>query len=64
MIREIIIKNFKSILDHTNELGRINVFIGENGSGKSNILEAVATASAASRAGTLSGAAKLGDASP
>lgn len=47
MIREISIKNFKSILDHTIELGRINVFIGENGSGKSNILEAVATAGAA-----------------
>jgi predicted ATPase len=48
MIRQISIKNFKSIVDHTIELGRINVFIGENGSGKSNILEAVATASAAS----------------
>ncbi len=47
MIREISIKNFKSMLDHTIELGRINVFIGENGSGKTNILEAVATASAA-----------------
>lgn len=47
MIREISIKNFKSILDHTIELGRINVFIGENGSGKSNILEAFATASVA-----------------
>lgn len=49
MIREISIKNFKSILDHTIELGRINVFIGENGSGKSNILEAVATAGTAHR---------------
>lgn len=47
MIREISIKNFKSILDHTIELGRINVFIGENGSGKSNILEAFATAGTA-----------------
>jgi predicted ATPase len=47
MIREISIKNYKSILDHAIELGRINVFIGENGSGKTNILEAAATASAA-----------------
>jgi AAA15 family ATPase/GTPase len=31
MIRELTIKNDKSILDHTIELGRINVFIGENG---------------------------------
>lgn len=30
------------------ELGRVNVFIGENGAGKSNILEAVALAGAAS----------------
>jgi energy-coupling factor transporter ATP-binding protein EcfA2 len=50
MIREISIKNYKSILDHTIELGRINVFIGENGSGKSNILEAVATAAATASA--------------
>lgn len=47
MISEFLIKNFKSILDHTIELGRVNVFIGENGSGKTNILEAVATIGAA-----------------
>jgi energy-coupling factor transporter ATP-binding protein EcfA2 len=47
MIRELTIKNYKSILDHTIELGRINVFIGENGCGKTNILEAVAMAAAA-----------------
>ena len=41
MLRELTIKNYKSILDHTIELGRINVFIGENGCGKTNILEAV-----------------------
>ncbi|MBZ3691002.1 AAA family ATPase [Phyllobacterium calauticae] len=46
MIKSIEIKNFKSI-DHINlELGRVNVFIGENGAGKSNILEAIALASA------------------
>jgi AAA15 family ATPase/GTPase len=47
MIRKIHIRSFKSILDDTLELGRINVFIGENGAGKSNILEALATAGAA-----------------
>jgi AAA15 family ATPase/GTPase len=47
MLKKISIKSFKSILDYTLELGRINVFIGENGAGKSNILEALATAGAA-----------------
>jgi predicted ATPase len=47
MIRELTIKNYKSIFDHTIELGRINVFIGENGCGKTNILEALAMAAAA-----------------
>lgn len=45
MISQIQIKNFKSIVDLTLDLGRVNLFIGENGSGKSNILEAVAFAS-------------------
>lgn len=40
------IKNFKSIIDNEIELGRVNVFIGENGCGKSNVLEAFALASA------------------
>jgi predicted ATPase len=47
MIAQIHIQNFKSIPDYTLELGRINVLIGENGAGKTNILEAFATASAA-----------------
>ena len=42
MIDKICIKNFKSIENLEMELGRANVFIGANGSGKSNILEAVA----------------------
>ncbi len=46
MLQEITIKNFKSIANDTIELGRVNVFIGENGCGKSNILEAVGFASA------------------
>ena len=39
MISEISIKNFKSIEDLSLPLGRVTVLIGENGSGKSNILE-------------------------
>jgi AAA15 family ATPase/GTPase len=46
MLREIKIENYKSILDDTIELGRINVFIGANGSGKTNILEALAMVAA------------------
>jgi predicted ATPase len=47
MIREIRIENYKSIQKLKLSLGRITVFIGENGCGKSNILEAIALASAA-----------------
>jgi len=44
MIQRISIKNYKSVNDLSIELGRVNVFIGENGSGKSNILEALTLA--------------------
>ncbi len=47
MIDEIKIKNFKSINELTFEPGRVNVIIGENGCGKSNILEAITFGSAA-----------------
>ena len=47
MIKQIEIENYKSIPSLELELGRVNVFIGENGSGKTNILEAVALGSAA-----------------
>jgi len=46
MINKVSISNFKSIYKLDIELGRVNVFIGENGCGKSNILEAVAMAAA------------------
>jgi predicted ATPase len=49
MIRKVQIENFKSIEQLTLELGRVTVLIGANGSGKSNILEALAFASAASQ---------------
>ena len=47
VIKEIQIENFKSIKKLKLALGRVNVFIGENGSGKSNVLEAIALAGAA-----------------
>ncbi len=45
MIKKIEIENFKSIDKLELELGRFNVFIGENGCGKTNILEAIAFSS-------------------
>ena len=42
MIREFTIENFKSIESLTLPLGRVTVLIGENGAGKSNVLEAMA----------------------
>ncbi len=47
MLKKIEIENYKSIYKESIELGRVNVFIGENGCGKTNILEAVGMASAA-----------------
>lgn len=47
MVKSITIKNYKSIKELNLELGKVNVFIGENGSGKSNILEAMVMASTA-----------------
>src|SRR4051812_4324378 len=47
MIKNLTIRNYKSIEDMPLDLGRFNVFIGENGAGKSNVLEAIALASAA-----------------
>jgi len=47
MFTEVQIENYKSIQSLKINLGRVNVFIGENGCGKSNILEAIALAGAA-----------------
>lgn len=47
MINTIHVNKFKSILNEEISLGRINVIIGENGSGKSNFLESLAMLSAA-----------------
>lgn len=46
MLNELTITRFKSIRDQTLQLGRVNLFIGGNGTGKSNILEAIGLASA------------------
>lgn len=47
MIRKITINGFKSIPEMTLELGSVNCFIGANGVGKSNILEAIGVLGAA-----------------
>lgn len=47
MIEKITIENYKSVQQLEIELGRVTVLIGANGSGKSNILEAIALSSAA-----------------
>ncbi|MFM4965703.1 AAA family ATPase [Aeromonas bivalvium] len=45
-LKNLEIKGFKSILDQSIDLGQLNIFIGTNGAGKSNILEAIAMLSA------------------
>jgi predicted ATPase len=47
MLNKIRVSSFKSIVNQEISLGMMNVFIGANGSGKSNILEAIGVLSAA-----------------
>lgn len=47
VLNEISIKNFKSLYNVSFQPGKVNVFIGANGSGKSTILEALGILSAA-----------------
>lgn len=47
MIRTLRIQGFKSIHSESIELGRVNCFIGANGAGKSNVLEALGVLGAA-----------------
>jgi predicted ATPase len=47
VIKTLTVESFKSLEQVDIELGRVNVFIGANGSGKSNLLEAVGVLSAA-----------------
>lgn len=47
MIQKITVQSFKSLKSVELELGVVNVFVGANGSGKSNLLEAIGVISAA-----------------
>lgn len=47
MIKKLTVESFKSLEKVEVDLGAVNVFIGGNGSGKSNLLEAVGVLSAA-----------------
>ena len=47
MIERFSVQTFKSLEDVTVQLGQVNIFIGANGSGKSNLLEALGVLSAA-----------------
>ena len=46
MLERLKIARFKSVRNQTLDLGRVNLFIGGNGSGKSNFLEAIGLVSA------------------
>ena len=50
MLEHLSVRTFKSLDDVTVDLGLVNVFIGANGSGKSNLLEALGILSAAADA--------------
>ena len=47
MITKLTVRSFKTLEEVEIELGSVNVFVGANGSGKSNLLEAVGVLSAA-----------------
>ncbi|MDE0648351.1 MAG: AAA family ATPase [Cyanobacteria bacterium MAG IRC4_bin_6] len=47
VIERFSVKTFKSLEEVTVELGQVNVFVGANGIGKSNLLEALGVLSAA-----------------
>ena len=47
MLDTLTVRTFKSLEDVAVDLGLVNVFIGSNGSGKSNLLEALGVLSAA-----------------
>jgi AAA15 family ATPase/GTPase len=47
MISGFTVEGFKSLAEASVELGAFNVFIGANGSGKSNLLEAIGVMGAA-----------------
>ncbi len=47
MLEQLSVRTFKSLDDVTVDLGQVNVFVGANGSGKSNLLEALGVLAAA-----------------
>src|SRR5579862_2858639 len=47
MLDSFMVNDFKSLVDVSVDLGVVNVFVGANGSGKSNLLEAVGILGAA-----------------
>lgn len=55
MLNKILIERFKSIRRADLDLGQVNIFIGGNGAGKSNLLEAIGVVSAALARGVSDG---------
>jgi len=52
MINYVQIKSFKAIKDETFHLGRFNIFVGANNSGKSSVLQAIQFAVGAAQTGS------------
>jgi predicted ATPase len=47
MLGKVTVKGFKSVVAQSVDLGRLNVFVGANGAGKSVVLEAIGVLGAA-----------------
>lgn len=56
MLDKVHVQGYKSLNDVTVELGRLNVFVGANGSGKTNLLEAIGLLGCAAAGGVDDGA--------
>ena len=55
MLKRILIERFKSVRRAELELGQLNIFVGGNGTGKSNLLEAIGVVAAALSRGVSDG---------
>jgi len=60
LIREIYVRNFLSLADTRIKLGKVNIFIGPNASGKSNIIKLLVFLSEVIKEDTLSAMGSLG----
>ena len=60
MINTIAISNYRSILDITVSLGRLNLIIGANGSGKSNLYRALRLLADTAQGGVVNSLAREG----